>query len=53
MEVTRAVMWWIPGSPVYCKVVSRGKETVAVQGSRVIARMIALSVQDRAGFDSL
>ena len=39
--VARGVMWWVPGSPVYCKLVNSSKEKVAVEGSRVIARMVA------------
>ncbi|CAB1104547.1 unnamed protein product [Ectocarpus sp. CCAP 1310/34] len=53
VEVARALMWWVPGSPVSCKLVNRGKEKVAVEGSRVIARMVALSVRDKPAFDSL
>ena len=51
--VARAVMWWTPGSPVYCKLVNRGKGTVSIEGSRVIARMVALNVRDQPGFESL
>ncbi|CAB1099718.1 unnamed protein product [Ectocarpus sp. CCAP 1310/34] len=51
--VARAVMWWVPGSPASCKLVNRSKEKVAVEGSRVIARMAALSVRDKPAFDSL
>ena len=51
--VARAVLWWQPGSPVYCKLVNRSKENAEVTGSGVIARMIALNVRDAARFESL
>ena len=50
--VARALLWWLPGSPVYCKVVNRSKQTAEVEGNRVIARMIALNVRDPARFES-
>ena len=48
----RAVCWWQPGHPVYCKLVNRGRAKVAIEG-RVIAKMIALNVRDPARFHSL
>ena len=51
--VARAVLWWLPGSLVYCKVVNRAEETAVVEGNRVVARMVALNVRDPARFESL
>ena len=53
MGVARAALWWLPGSPVYCKIVNRSKDTAVVEGNRVIARMITLNVRDLGRFESL
>ena len=51
--VARAVMWWTPGTPVYCKVVNTSKVDSVISGRPTVARMIALNVRDPARFDSL
>ena len=51
--VARAALWWLPGSPVYCKLGKRRKETAVMKGCRVIARLVALNVRDPARFESL
>lgn len=51
--VAKAVIWWLPGDPVYCKFVNRTNDRVAVRTNRPGARMIALNVGDAARFRSL
>ncbi|CAB1110204.1 unnamed protein product [Ectocarpus sp. CCAP 1310/34] len=51
--IARAVMWWTPGTPVYCKLVNRDAQVVEVTNGSICARMIALNVRDRGRFDSL
>lgn len=53
MGVACAIMWWTPRSPLYCKLVNRGKETAVTEGSHVLAKLIALNVRDAARFHSL
>lgn len=53
LGVARAVMWWTPGTPVYCKLVNRGNLDSAIVGRPVVARMIALNVRDESRFRSL
>lgn len=35
--VARAVLWWVPGTPIYCKLVNTGKQGAIVPGSPVLA----------------
>ena len=51
--VAKSVMWWVPGSPVYVKVVNRTNKQFDLVGAAPIARMIALNVRDKARFQSL
>ena len=51
--VARGVMWWTPGSPVYCKAVNGSPSDCTVVGRTKVAHMIALNVRDRPRFESL
>lgn len=51
--VARAVLWGLPGSPLYCKLMNRSKETTVKKACRVIARLVSLSIRDHARFGSL
>lgn len=51
--IARAVMWWTPGMPVYCKLVNTSKVDAVLSGSPVVARLVALNVRDNTRFGSL
>ena len=51
--IARGVQWWIPGTPVSCRVVNRSKVPGAVPTNRVVARLVAMNTRDTARFNSL
>ena len=51
--VARGVQWWVPGTPVSCRVVNKSKSPGAVPTNRVVARLVAMNTRDTARFNSL
>ena len=48
--VARGIIWWKPGTPVVCKLVTRSNEPAKVSNSTPIAHMIALNSKNAHGF---
>ena len=51
--IARGVQWWIPGTPVTCKLVNRGKVPGRVLRNHPVARLIAVNTRDSQRFHSL
>ena len=53
LEVARGVQWWERNTPIYVKVVNRGKTPASIPCGKPIARMIAVNTHDAERFSRL
>lgn len=50
--VAWGMQWWIPGAPIVCKLVNRGKILGRVPCGHLIACLVAINTRDSARFNS-